>query len=171
MPSANPAERATFTARVQALARAHDLLTFESWNGTALKELVATALAPFQDAHRERFLIEGKGEPWLSANTALLLTMVLHELATNAVKYGALSNATGRVRVNWEQDSFRQDRVKLAWTERGGPLVERPAKEGFGSRLIQRAFGGETGDVRFEFKPQGLTCVLELSLGPDPRAS
>jgi len=163
MPSAPASERTAFTARVHALARAHDLLTFESWNGTALKELIATALAPFQDTHRERFLIEGKGEPWLGANNALLLTMVLHELATNAVKYGALSNGTGRVRVSWEPDGFKQGQVKIIWVERGGPPVKEPAREGFGSRLIKRALSG-SGEVRFEFKPQGLTCVLELSL-------
>jgi PAS domain S-box-containing protein len=164
MPSAPTRERLAFTARVQALARAHDLLTFESWNGTALKELVASVLSPFQDSHRERFLIEGPGEPWLNANNALLLTIILHELATNAVKYGALSNATGRVRVSWEPDPFTHDRIKLAWIERGGPPVNQPAREGFGSRLIKHAFRAESGSVNFEFKPQGLTCVLEFAL-------
>src|SRR5258706_6025222 len=163
MPGAPTAQRTAFTARVQALARAHDLLTFESWNGTTLKELVTTALAPFRDTHRERFLIDGDGEPWLNASDALLLTLILHELATNAVKYGALSNTTGRVHVSWKPDSFRQDHVSLTWVERGGPRVTAPDHEGFGTRLVQRAFGAGA-EGRFDYKPQGLTCVLELFL-------
>ena len=120
------------------------------------------ALAPFREQHRDRVAAEGNGTIFLDANKSLLLTMALHELATNAVKYGALSNATGRVRVGWEPTSG--NRLRLRWQESGGPTVKPPERKGFGSQLIERALDGDQGAARFEFAPQGVMCTLEIAL-------
>ena len=89
--------------------------------------------------------------------------MALHELATNAVKYGALSNGDGRVSIAWERQS-QANRVKLVWQESGGPEVSPPKQKGFGSHLIERAFGGQLGGSELIFNPQGLSCTLEVAL-------
>jgi PAS domain S-box-containing protein len=159
-----PEQRKAFTARMQTLASAHDLLT-TSWNRTTLQDVIASALSPFQEQHRERFLCEGAQDVLLDADKSLLLAIAIHELATNAVKYGALSNQSGRIRIAWEvlpDHPFR--RIKLSWKERGGPPVTPSDRKGFGSRLIERAFSGEAGGAAFAFEPQGLTCTLELQL-------
>ncbi len=158
-------DRSAFIARLHALANAHDLLTVESWNRAPLRDVVGRVLQPFQEKHRERFLIDSHGDLWLSANRAVLLALVLHELATNAVKYGALSNGSGRVRVGWEVVSNgKPGRIVLTWQELGGPPVKPPEHKGFGSLLIERVVEGELGAARFEFLPQGITCTLEISL-------
>jgi two-component system, chemotaxis family, CheB/CheR fusion protein len=163
--SASADERSAFIARLHALANAHDLLTPESWNRAPLRDVVGRVLQPFQEKHRERFLIEGHGDLWLSANRSVLLALVLHELATNAVKYGALSNGSGRVRVGWEVAPGGQPgRMTLTWQESGGPPVKPPEHKGFGSLLIERVVEGELGAARFDFSPQGVTCTLEISL-------
>ena len=87
--------------------------------------------------------------------------MALHELATNAVKYGALSNGSGRVSVTLEQ--CQSNGVKLVWQENGGPKVSPPKQQGFGSHLIERAFGGQLGKAQLLFSPQGLSCTLEIN--------
>jgi PAS domain S-box-containing protein len=158
-------ERSAFISRLHALANAHDLLTLESWNRAPLRDVVGRVLAPFQEKHRERFLIDGPGDLWLSANRSVLLALVLHELATNAVKYGALSNGSGRVRVGWEVvRNGEPGRIVLTWQESGGPPVEPPEHKGFGSLLIERVVESELGAARFDFLPQGVTCTLEISL-------
>jgi PAS domain S-box-containing protein len=163
--SASAEERSAFIARLHALANAHDLLTLESWNRAPLHDVVGRVLQPFQEKHRERFLIEGHGDLWLSANRSVLLALVLHELATNAVKYGALSNGSGRVRVGWDIASNGQPaRVILTWQESGGPPVKPPERKGFGSLLIERVAESELGAARFEFPPQGVICTFEVSL-------
>ena len=125
-------DRSAFIARLHALANAHDLLTVESWNRAPLRDVVGRVLQPFQEKHRERFLIDSHGDLWLSANRAVLLALVLHELATNAVKYGALSNGSGRVRVGWEVVSNgKPGRIVLTWQESGGPPVKPPEHKGF----------------------------------------
>ena len=88
--------------------------------------------------------------------------MALHELATNAVKYGALSNGGGRVTIAWEQS--QTNRVKLVWQESGGPEVSPPKQKGFGSHLIERAFAGQLGGSELRFSPEGLSCTLEVAL-------
>jgi two-component sensor histidine kinase len=115
---------------------------------------VETALEPFQ---RDRFALEGP-DSWLNASMSLQVTLALHELATNAVKYGALRNATGRVRLTWEK--LDAAGLKLCWRETDGPRVTTPKSKGFGSILIEHTFEG----ARFEYAPQGLTCTFEIPL-------
>ncbi len=155
--SASPTEQQTFTARLQALANAHDVLTQDNWARAPLREIVAGALAPFQGT---RITLTGPHLA-INANKALVLTMVLHELATNAVKYGAFSNETGRVSIQWTtREVSDQIRLQLCWEERGGPAVQEPQKKGFGSRLIKASLQ----EVQIVFAPAGITCTLEMSL-------
>jgi two-component sensor histidine kinase len=105
---------------------------------------------------KERFLIKGR-DTWLNASNSLRLTMVLHELATNAVKYGALSKPRGQVRIAWKVTG--SGRLKFSWQERGGPMVSPPERKGFGSLLIERSFA----EARFKFARLGLTCTWEMS--------
>jgi PAS domain S-box-containing protein len=158
-------EREAFIARLMALANAHDLLTLERWNRAALREVVDRALKPFEAKHSARFLVRGPEDAWLDAQRASLLTMALHELATNAVKYGSLSNGYGIVRLTWELlDEGDAQKVKLFWRELGGPLVLPPERKGFGSFLIERALQGGGGQSRLDFNPNGLVCSLEIGL-------
>ena len=157
----NPEEREVFTSRLLALSSAHDLLTREQWDRTSLQEIVTGALRPFLDNYREQFALDGCPAVVESSN-ALLLTMAIHELATNAIKYGALSNGRGRVHVTWRvHDASQGACIKLCWQERDGPAVGTPVRQGFGSRLIENAFRCETGGC-FEFTPEGLVCSLSI---------
>lgn len=160
--SATADERATFSARLRALAEAHDLLALENWDRASLRDIVGRALEPFNEKHRERFRSDGP-ELQLNANKALLLTMALHELATNAVKYGALSNGTGQVDINWMKPEGAAS-LDLIWRESGGPAVKPPQQKGFGSLLIERAFKDQQGDAHIEFDPRGIVCTLRLAL-------
>jgi two-component system CheB/CheR fusion protein len=163
--SASRDERESYYARLQALAGAHDLLTLENWNRAPLRDVVDRALEAFRERHRERFLIDGPGDIWLEANKSCLLTMALHELATNAVKYGALSNGSGQVSVAWQLLGDREpSRVKLCWHESGGPPVKPPEHNGFGTMLLERALEGGQGAAHLDFDPKGLICILELAL-------
>jgi two-component system, chemotaxis family, CheB/CheR fusion protein len=161
----SPEERDTFVARLHALAGAHDLLIDDNWHQAALSDLVAKALKAFQDKHRERFFIDGPDGIFLDAQKSSLLVMALHELATNAVKYGALSNETGQVHVAWETSGDGPAKsFRLCWTESGGPPVNPPMQKGFGSLLIERALQNQLGQARLDFDPQGLVCSIEISL-------
>jgi two-component sensor histidine kinase len=117
-------------------------------------------LEPFQEKLNERITIDGPDDLWLDSTKSIAVAMVLHELATNAVKYGALSNGGGRVTISWE--GCLADRVKLVWQENGGPMVSPPKQKGFGSHLIERAFGSQLGSASLVFSPQGLSCTLEM---------
>ncbi len=159
-----PAEqREAFIARLMALANAQDLLTLERWNSAAVHQVVDRALRPFQVQHSARFLTKGPEDIWVGAQRASLLTMALHELATNAVKYGALSNAYGVVSLTWEfLGEPDAPAVRLTWRELGGPLVVPPERKGFGSFLIERAVQGGGGKAKLDFNPNGLICHLEV---------
>jgi PAS domain S-box-containing protein len=147
------AELSVFGARLNALAGAHDTMTKE-WDRAPLLDILDRALSPFA---KERFRIEGGKGVFLDAGNALSLTMALHELATNAVKYGSLSQEGGQVDVT----ANVQDRsLRLTWTETGGPPVSPPTRQGFGSRLIKSNF--RNGKVRLDFAPTGLVCTLEI---------
>jgi two-component sensor histidine kinase len=110
-----------------------------------------------------RITVDGPAHLWLEAAKTVMVSMMMHELATNAVKYGALSNGTGRIDIAWERHS-NPDLVKLVWQESGGPPIVAPKRKGFGSHLIERAFGGQLGHARLEFSPSGLLCTLEIAL-------
>jgi PAS domain S-box-containing protein len=150
-----------FVARLHALGEAHEVLANKNWNRAPLNEVVSRALKPFASKQENRFVVDGP-MVWLPANTSLGLTLCLHELATNAVKYGALSNENGRVHVSWEvqRDAVRP-KLHLTWAESGGPPVAAPTRKGFGSLLIQAT--GED-DTRVDFHPDGVCCLLDLSL-------
>jgi PAS domain S-box-containing protein len=161
----SPKECDAFVARLHALAGAHDLLRDDNWHQAALNDLVAKALNAFRDKHRERFFVDGPDGIFLDAQKSSLLVMALHELATNAVKYGALSNENGQVRVLWETlADGAAKRFRLCWTESGGPPVNPPAQKGFGSLLIERALQNHLGQARLDFAPQGVICSIEISL-------
>ena len=154
-------ERDAFIARLHALGNAHDLLTSETWDTASLHAIVTQALKPFQEQHHERIAVEGPANVWLDSTKSVIVAMVVHELATNAIKYGALSNGIGRVSVAWKQHS-QPNLVKLVWQESGGPKVSPPKQKGFGSHLIERAFGGQLGSAQLVFSPQGVSCTLEV---------
>jgi PAS domain S-box-containing protein len=156
---ASPKVRQAFESRLSALAAAHDVLTRESWNPVSILEIVNNAVAPFCTG--DRCSVEGPNLR-LRPQTAVSLALALHELATNASKYGALSTNHGRVEVRWEK---RQDRLKLLWSERGGPVVQEPTRRGFGSRMIERAFAAEVqGSVSLRFDPAGVSCEVDAPL-------
>ncbi len=158
-----PAEaRNALTGRLIALARAHDVLTEESWEGAELHDVVAGAVS----AHGgpDRFVVTG-APLWLPPALSLSLSLVLHELATNATKYGALSAEGGTVAIDWKITG-RADalRLTLRWTERGGPPVMPPARHGFGSRLIQASFASAAGTTTVDYAPGGLVCIIDVAV-------
>ena len=160
---APPQERQAFAARLRALSGAHDLLTRQDLDQVPVRDAVSRALSPFQEKNAERIAVTG-GDIVLGANQALLLAMAIHELATNAVKYGALSNDTGTVRLDW---SLRQEvgrRLRLHWREQGGPPVDPPTRKGFGTNLLERALQQEQGSAQIRFHPAGIECALEMKL-------
>jgi two-component sensor histidine kinase len=160
------AARNAFTARLMTLSHAHDILVQTSWVSAPIKEVIEGALAPHRPG-QGRIDVSGP-ELLLSPKPALAIALAVHELATNAAKYGALSNDEGKVNIFWktnadgDKSGFRFD-----WVEKGGPRVAVPeqSKRGFGTRLIERMlkndFGGE---VLMDFKPDGLVCTLNAPL-------
>lgn len=155
----SPAELAAFNDRLIALGGAHDLMSIESWNEIPMADVIAGALAPFRERHRERIVVSGSANVALDGAKSLQLTMVLHELATNAVKYGALSNASGTIQLDWELDSSSPV-VRLQWRESGGPPVSSPDRSGFGTRLIEHS----VQNTNFDYRPDGLRCSWDMPL-------
>jgi two-component sensor histidine kinase len=154
-----------FAGRLDALARTYTLLAAVEWRSTGLRSLVEEALAPYRAADTGNVTLSGD-DLRLPANVALSLSLVLHELATNAAKYGALSVPTGRVEVDWRA---RQEpagrRLVLQWVECGGPAVGAPSRRGFGRSLIERSIALELGgEARLEFAPAGVRCRIEAPL-------
>jgi PAS domain S-box-containing protein len=158
-----PQAQEAFSARIVALAEAHDLLTRENWEGADLLDLLGRLEVLHGGA--ERFAIVG-APVRLSPHMALSLSMVLHELATNAVKYGALSTPLGQVRISWTVvPGPPHPRLVLTWAETGGPTVQPPTRRGFGSRLIERGLAAElSGEARIDFRPDGVVCRIEAAL-------
>lgn len=143
-----------FNDRLLALSQANRILSSQGWEIVALPELAEAALNPF----KTKGDIYLQGDPCeLPARACVPLVLALHELATNAVKYGALSVATGCVRIGW---SVEQGRCHLVWREERGPRVMRPTRRGLGSRLLTSQ--GGLGTVSLDFRPEGVACRIEI---------
>jgi PAS domain S-box-containing protein len=149
--------RSMFEARIVALARAHDLLTKRNWMSVPLHSLLEDIVAPY--ASGDRLRIDGETVDF-DARAALSMTMVLNELTTNAVKYGALSKSTGAVSVSWHVADGGV--LRLSWIEEGGPKVTTPTERGFGTRLIERCVENDVaGKLDLRFESAGVQCFIE----------
>ncbi len=154
-----------FSARLQALGAAHSLLSDREWRGIGLGELVRIEVRPFDAASQPRIAISGP-ELLLSPDQAVGLGLILHELASNAMKYGSLSVPSGRVELTWRSQGRKgARRLVLTWSESGGPQVEPPDRHGFGSILIRRSLAKVIdSDVTHEFRPDGVFAQISMPL-------
>ena len=162
-----PQAHQTFSSRLSTLAKAHELLVQQNWKGASLTDIVEATVQAHAGEER-RFQVSGP-RIRLSPKTALSLSMALHELATNAVKYGALSSEAGQVEITWEVVNGPEGRrLTLKWKESGGPSVFPPARKGFGSRLIERSLAAEVGgEAQIHYKPTGIICTFDAPLRTD----
>lgn len=149
--------RDKLSARLHALSRAHHLLSAGAWSEASVGDVVRSTLEPHLAADPTRFQIDG-GALKVTSDTALALNMALHELATNAVKYGALAGPQGRVAIHWFPAPDRPGYLRLIWKEAGGPSVSEPERVGFGTRLLGRAFAASGGEAKVRFLPDGVIC-------------
>lgn len=151
--------------RLIALSKAHDILTKESWEGAPLARIVEETVAVHSGHGLNRFELQGP-DVWMPPNHALALALALHELATNAVKYGALSNDTGRVIITWSVTGLDGTRrLTMRWAEIGGPPVSPPTRFGFGSRLVAQGLKHDLGgEVSIDFAAAGVVCTIEAPL-------
>ena len=165
--------RQAFEARLVALAGAHNVLSDQHWESASLHEILAAVLRPYMPRDRDRFALDGP-DLRLAPQTAIAVAMAVHELATNAAKYGALSNSSGRVLIAWSMAGPPQrPHFSLTWREAGGPPVRPPTRRGFGTTLIERGFAGESGgSAVLQYEPAGLVCRIDIPLAasapPDP---
>jgi two-component sensor histidine kinase len=159
--SADRDSRNKFDARLGALGRTHDVLSANKWESADLRDVIDATLAPFESSNPGAIRKAGPPAP-LGARSVVMLSMVIHELATNAAKYGALSRPGGTVDIDWSRRE--NGRVRLDWRERGGPPVEMPSRAGFGSRLIGQGFAAQiNGTAALTFEREGVTCTLDFA--------
>lgn len=162
--------RESIESRILALSRSHDLLTLHKWEGAGLHDLIDAILEPFRvsNGRAERFVVDGANIR-LTPKATLALGIAFHELATNALKYGAFSNDVGTVRITWHTETRPDgERLILVWQEMNGPPVAgRPARRGFGSQVIERGLAHELqGKAHLDYRPEGLVCTIDF---PVPR--
>ena len=159
----NEYARNTFAARLAALSDAHDVLTSSSWMSASMREVVTRATRAFRSV--DRLHVSGP-DARIAPKQALALSMALHELLTNAAKYGALSNETGHVGIDWKtRANGRDSAIEVTWTETGGPPVAEPTAKGFGSRMIERHLANELGgEVSLEYRKEGVVCRMTAPL-------
>ena len=146
--------------RLVALGRAHDLLLQAHWTSAKLADVICSAIEPFEGKDTQRFAVQHSPIE-IGAGAVLPITMSLNELCTNAVKYGALSNATGRIEI---AAAVNEKALKLTWIEKGGPEVHEPTRHSFGSRLIRRLAEQLHGAVRLRYERSGLVYELDIPL-------
>jgi PAS domain S-box-containing protein len=153
--------------RIKSMMRAHALLHRTHWRGVTLGDLIEDQLKPYVASHSQH--LEGP-EIVLNPDAVQTLTMVIHELTTNAVKHGALSSPDGRITVSWRRKPAQEadeEQLALQWSERGGPTVKRPQREGYGTTLIRELLTYEfDGSVAQHYSPEGLVCQISLPLAP-----
>ena len=145
--------------RIQALANVHSLFVKSRWIGAELSAVAKQELTPYMQKNETRVSIEGP-PVLLEPNSAQVIAMTLHELATNAAKYGALSATEGQIEVKWSHTA--DGRLTLLWTETGGPHVKPPTRQGFGGRIIKGMIEQLKGRTRFDWRPEGLVCEITL---------
>jgi two-component sensor histidine kinase len=154
----------SFTARLNAMGNAFDLLTADSWRSADLREIIVRATQPFERSGSSRFVVEGPAY-LLDSKAALAFSMAIHELCTNASKYGALSTAGGVVDICWRRDG--SSGLTFRWEETGGPAVKPPTSTGFGTRMIERVLASQIGaTVRTVYAEKGLGCEIHLATSP-----
>jgi two-component sensor histidine kinase len=156
------AGRLAVESRLVALGRAHDLLIQANWTVAKLIDVIRAAIDPFDDRDARRFFVHG-ADIDLGPEAVLPLTLSLNELCTNAVKYGALSNRTGRIDIETTLDE-KTRRLKLTWIEKGGPAIHEPTRRGFGTRLIDRLAEQLHGDARLRYESAGVVYELDVPL-------
>jgi two-component sensor histidine kinase len=154
--------RAAVESRLVALGRAHDLLLQAHWSNAKLADVIRNAIEPFDNREGRRFTVQ-ETQIEIGPGAVLPITMSLNELCTNAVKYGALSNATGRIAITSSIDE-KASRLKLTWSESGGPAVQEPVRRSFGTRLIGRLADQLHGDARLRYEPTGVVYELDVPL-------
>ena len=155
-----------FLARIQAMARSHELLSRQDWGEVGVEEMVRQGLAPYFPCDKDRIVLSGPAIK-LPPVIALSFGMIIDELATNAVKYGALSNELGHIAVEWSSsnDDDKTSVMTLAWRESGGPPVTPPQKMGFGLKVIQREVEyTNSGVAQFDFAESGFSARFEVPL-------
>jgi PAS domain S-box-containing protein len=143
--------------RILALAKVHSLFVDTRWIGAELSTIAGHELAPYSEKNETRLRIDGP-QVLLEPNAAQVIAMTLHELATNAVKYGALSVPSGQISLEWTHNA--DGRLVLHWTETGGPAVQMPTHRGFGTRVLERMIGQLKGTTRFDWRGEGLVCEI-----------
>lgn len=151
-----------FQGRLASMGRAHEVLTAATWERAPLRRLVDELLAPYAHGNGSRVTVSGP-EILLAPRHLLSLGMILHELLTNAAKYGALSNEAGRIALSWSLDGLT---LELKWMESGASNVSPPGRRGFGSRMIERSVSHELhGTAASEWRADGLTFTLAFTIG------
>jgi len=149
-----------FRGCIQALAYCHDLLVQHEWQGATLDELLRVQLAPFGGVDSRKISVRGP-EVFLTPSAMQSLGLVLHELATNATKHGALSSPAGSISVSWTQDA--RDGARVVWEEQGGPPVREPQRKGFGQVVFERIGASLDGNIATEFRPEGFVCSVTIA--------
>jgi two-component sensor histidine kinase len=158
--------RQQFEQRVTALSEAHNLLTESAWEGAALRDILERVLRPYAVPDRARYELTGP-DVRIGPKYAVSLLMAFHELATNAAKYGALSNDEGRITVTWAPTELpKPPGLTIVWRESGGPPVKPRRRRGFGSRLIDGLTAETNGDVSLEFNREGVACTIGVPMPP-----
>jgi len=156
-----PAYVTSVEGRIKALSRAHAILSQSRWHGADLHGLVDEELAPYRVGHAGRIKTSGP-EILLQPGSAQTLALALHELATNAAKYGALSSESGQLTLGW---TLKDSKLGLDWSESGGPITKPPSAEGFGTRIITASIERQLfGHVAFDWRPEGLRCMISVPL-------
>lgn len=165
------AARAAFEARLRALSSAHSLLTRQNWESAGLADTLRSAVEATAGSNLDRVDFDGPDFD-LPPQTALSIAMAVHELCTNAIKYGSLSVPDGRVALHWNLSGAEQRQVlTIEWKESGGPRVEVPVQKGFGTRLIERGLSAELrGEARLKFAAEGVTCTISAPVPERPAA-
>lgn len=151
--------KAVISGRIQALANVHSLFLETRWIGAELSSIAAQELAPYRENEPSRVRIDGP-PTLLEPSVAQAVAVTLHELTTNAAKYGCLSEAQGHVDLTWQHRADGQ--LIIHWTETGGPAVQKPTRQGFGSLIIERMIGQLKGKAQFDWRPEGLVCEISL---------